>query len=1768
MTNYANWHAYYRTRMQAMKTAASRSFEPIKNVYRIGYLSINNNTETDFQNVADFGGENKYDWYKKLFDATPYRNDGETADTPLRQALSQAGWLFAGKYNNQQLNGVDVIDPMQFYCQQNVTILSTDGYWNKDTGMQAGFTLDNTGTRVEDQDGPDSGEVRPMLDGGLGLRYERTEQWKKQITPEAATWNQMKVEQWKVDEQGFNVETKTQDQKETGTLLSKKNEYTHTTQGRLQSDYRKFYWNQDHSTVTEYTRTITRIKKVTKVLYKEIYQLKKSTNTKVTYKDGTLKTKPKTWWEKAERDLYVNIKQVTKSVSSVSGWSTPELLPVGQSCVETPGVRCTYDSGNTTWVKATGACTPGGSGKTEPTDMSGDNTFASYETVVACQYRYSPTEVDVPASAKTTGTTCNEQLGGSGPTYNELHEIKCVNKNASVPWNLSATSCDPVNETCDYDWSSAKDWTGGSACVSTSLAAWPATAIQCTYNGATTPEDTGICTSGTVGSTTTTCTEPRISQTAVDVCPAAGEVTDVRDANGKTIKCVWTTPSTTNNSTSCTPSTLGKNWTSCEWMPTSTTATVSSCTASGGVNGSGVWTQKTECTATKWNTTACVPGPLTTCNHVTEAWSAAYPVTSCTPNRHTPDQVGDTQCSYGPVTTVTNYTPCTSTENDPSPPATYDPSGPSVYKQCSSNWQTSWSPVTTCTNNGVSEMCDYTWTTTVPYDAGVCQGEAVAPSDGPGVWNVAHPVRCTKGYESAGWLPTCPGGEARCTAALNPDHTITDPNFDPEVTTDDATHHYYLDTVAVEPLHTLGPGGEMITTIPRATEAEPSPSNPEFCTPGVTYGRYPDNSPDKRKVITCVATIPLPSEVFPTLACPGSAIRSQNTEGVFNDPAYHTQIMCKLEHPNQPSDGINPDCGRQPDGTLLNDIPAVAPDFIHTICTAGHGDPSFNTLADVAEYYWTHDLRDKDLYNNCAGGPTAPGVSGSDVCANETLDPPRQYMSTYTLGLGASGVMRYEESYKNWETDNLSSGDFHSVWKGVTADPERGICSWQTAGTECNWPRPAVNSQTNIDDLWHAAVNGRGTYFSAQNPEAVATGISAALSDVIAKSGALAAVTVTNPNLTAGSSSAAFGVSFSSGSWTGDITKYKLTTDVNGVVTQTALWSAKSKLDAHVLNHGHANRKIYTFDKMKTDNLKPFLYSELGTDDQKYFELDYIFAGGLSQVCLTGTGTICISNREGAQKEALVNFLRGDRTNEGGTSELTKYFRQRTNLLGDIVNSEVVYVKQAPWNYADQGYADFKASTASRKEMIYVGANDGMLHAFDATDGLPDSGQEKWAYVPKFILPTMFLLADKNYAGKHEYYVDATPVTGDICVNSCNSASAEWKTILVGGANLGGKGYYALDITDPESPKALWEFTDADKLGYTYGNPIITKLLDGTWVVIFASGYNNDDKGGHLFVLNAESGVQKFIIDTGEGSSANPAGLAKITGWVNFPSYNNTVLRVYGGDLLGNLWRFDVNDTIPGTGVEAARLATLKDGDGNAQPITARPELGLIKNRPVVFVGTGQLLGTSDLTTTSTQTIYAIKDQLLADSDYGNPRNSSSLDFVEQKLVLDADGDGAPDVCAPGMAYCPEGLPMISFERDSAGVPIKNPVDWTTQGGWFVDFPVGGERVNTDIRLVQGTLAVVTNTPHTGACVPAGSSNLYFFDYKTGGFVDGLDDGLAGHGLGDQLSTSPEIVYGPNGEILGGIQGDNGGPAGWNLIPPNPPGDSVRRISWRELIIE
>lgn len=893
-----------------------------------------------------------------------------------------------------------------------------------------------------------------------------------------------------------------------------------------------------------------------------------------------------------------------------------------------------------------------------------------------------------------------------------------------------------------------------------------------------------------------------------------------------------------------------------------------------------------------------------------------------------------------------------------------------------------------------------------------------------------------------------------------------------------------------------------------------------------------------------------------------------------------------------------------------------------------------DTLADVAAYYYNTDLRNSDATGadatgTCTGPIIAPSTTANNLCDNNVPANGRdvataQHMTTFTLGLGAQGQMVYapNDGKDYW---NDTSGDFYDVKNGTTANPTNGVCSWQSSGA-CTWPIPASNSNANIDDLWHAAINGHGAYFSASDPASLSSSLISALTTIVntPRPGTAAAAASSNPNVSA-ADNYVFSSSYKSVEWYGELIRQQITPEgsltaqnwsamrlldcattvwtastsyvlgsafrqgnrcytVNTAYVSGATFNASGIDDAHtsVVNADETaatrqpvvpltSRTIYT---KGSSGLISFEWANLSNAQKAFFTAPAITyssaTSGLSQFC-SPAGGACLSTTlqtnntiatGGAAGEALVNFLRGDRSYEGS------YFRQRTHILGDIVSSEARYVQTPLYNYLDANYTAFKTDKSTRAGAVYVGANDGMLHAFDAT-----TGQELWSYIPSMVLPNLYKLADKNYptdSTKHQFYVDNSPETGDICPTAPTTActSGQWKTILVGGLNRGGKGYFALDITNPSSPSLLWEFTDQN-LGYTYGNPSIAKLKDGTWVVLLPSGYNNTDGTvsadvgkGRLYVLNAGTGELIRSIATSAGSATTPSGLSRVTAHVLQSSTDSTAIAAYGGDVLGNVWRFDINNDIGAVGYDAQLLVSLTDSTGRAQPLTAKPAIATLSGKPVVYVGTGRYLGTTDVTDSSTQSFYAIKDNLDTVT-LGNPRTGSS-NFVAQTLTS---------------GVCPEGTSStVCIAQQEVRTSTNNAVDWTTKNGWYLDFLSGGERSSTDPSLALGTLLFTTITPQAStvsACGPTtgtAASFVYALSYLTGGPIS-TANGVSGISLGSGLVTRPVMIMQADGTVRALIRTSSGASSGTDLggtkvtAPPIDPSPTsgTRRVSWRVL---
>lgn len=815
------------------------------------------------------------------------------------------------------------------------------------------------------------------------------------------------------------------------------------------------------------------------------------------------------------------------------------------------------------------------------------------------------------------------------------------------------------------------------------------------------------------------------------------------------------------------------------------------------------------------------------------------------------------------------------------------------------------------------------------------------------------------------------------------------------------------------------------------------------------------------------------------------------------------------------------------------------------------------TLADNAFEYWYQDLR-SDLTNNVrhfiAVG-TGPGNLPWDP-ANLPWDPRNnpatwQHMQTFTIGLGLTGT-RNPENYFNTALA-ASAGDWDELLSG-----------------SLSWPNPldgpTYGDADRIDDLWHAAVNGRGRYFSAKNPDDLINAFTQIIGQINVTSGSGAGLGASGSTTSGGTS--VFQVAYG-GTWTGRLMSIRV--DTNGF-PQSINWEAgNAGLNTqNYLPSGTNGRNIFTYNPTNTLGNRgvPFQWSSLTTTQQAALN--------------TSPSNVVDTNGP-----ARLDYLRGASANEGtglGFRVRTCYNAStlpsgsepspmsacppNVGKLGDIIDSAPVYVAKPDFGYPDTlestPYSTFVkdplgsggTSGSTRTPMIYVGANDGMLHGFRASDGI-----ELMAYVPNLVYTSdtntnnLSLLTSPFYS--HRYYVDGTPTVGDVYTGGA------WRTVLVGGLRKGGRGYYALDITKPANfsegatnaqQLVKWEFTDPD-LGYSFSQATIVKMATGQWAAIFGNGYNNTGTGrSMIFIVDIATGnlIQKIdtgtcaITPCGGGTLANPNGMA--TPAVVDMNDDYIADYIYAGDLLGKMWRIDVRSSTASNWSLAANvmpLFTAVDPLGAVQPITTKPAVGFHPSGfggLMVYFGTGKYLENDDNAATGTQqtqTFYGIYDRGVT----GRGTEPSRLAPVVQADLLLQTIDttiGTVTRTSP-----PETFSTRNISNNSINWRLDR-TSTNTHLGWYVNLPTPAERQVTDPLLREGRIIFTTLIPGTDACAPGGTGWLMELNSANGGRLDETLD-LNGDGIFSSLDNGG-AAYG-----AAGAKTSSGGSLSSPIVLTNPP---------------
>jgi type IV pilus assembly protein PilY1 len=776
------------------------------------------------------------------------------------------------------------------------------------------------------------------------------------------------------------------------------------------------------------------------------------------------------------------------------------------------------------------------------------------------------------------------------------------------------------------------------------------------------------------------------------------------------------------------------------------------------------------------------------------------------------------------------------------------------------------------------------------------------------------------------------------------------------------------------------------------------------------------------------------------------------------------------------------------------------------------------SLADVAMYYYNTDLRAPE-HGNCTSKLTNTNVCENNVPVTGENRNNAQHMVTFSLGLGVDGELRYQRDYKT-----ATRGDFFNIKNG-----------------SADWPKPISSSSSAIDDLWHAAVNGRGQYFSAQDTATLVTSLREALAGIASEYGAGASAATSTAEPVSGDNFA-YIATYTTGKWVGNLEARSIDVN-NGNVGQQALWCAEDIPADPVRNlvacAGKMPDKVAATSDTRViyfnDNnqLKNFDAATLGSTRLSLFDVTK----------LNQYSSWSADYKAQANATRMVGYLRGQTGFDMRDSNTFRLFREREATLGDFVGSAPRYVCKATSTFEDSGYEAFanglkSGNNCTRTPMVYIGGNDGMLHAFDAS-----TGEERWAFVPTPVIGQLWRLADNNYPINHRFFVDGAVTVEDVCIANCASVNAIWKTILVGA--LGGgvangedtdtaaplSGYFALDITNPAVPILLWEITSAsadvgDHIGYALGRPWIGKVKDAkgdaSWSVLISSGVNPSGGGAALLVLNAYTGTVTRIISMDGGT-----GFTRFSPQVVKGGVDHTVTRIYGGDLAGNLWRIDPNKD----------GAAVKLMSSPGQPFTTEPELTLCNEKTSVFIGSGKFIENSDMDDKTQQTFYSLVDDYEKNGTLSSPRSTL------QALTVKSGKISATSTSGNGL-------------------------------GWYLNLPdipvVGGaERVAlVDPALEGNVLTFATNVPESGICLASGKGKLYQIPIRTCGMSDMNPQVAVGTvtSLGNKLVVGMQRIKLPSGEIKLLVTGSDGtlttSSSGQQISPPF----AARRVGWRELI--
>ncbi|MGF6527360.1 type IV pilus assembly protein PilY1 [Variovorax sp. PvP013] len=752
---------------------------------------------------------------------------------------------------------------------------------------------------------------------------------------------------------------------------------------------------------------------------------------------------------------------------------------------------------------------------------------------------------------------------------------------------------------------------------------------------------------------------------------------------------------------------------------------------------------------------------------------------------------------------------------------------------------------------------------------------------------------------------------------------------------------------------------------------------------------------------------------------------------------------------------------------------------------SGYVDTSPRGDAIIGYAYWAH----------------TQDIRGKAWTGNEALQRPGLRVKTFLFDVNEYGTGNdaNQRRYNNQFFTAAKYGGFESISNASQAFNTYGNPFRRMDGTADNnvWQNTATPGEA-------------GSYFLQSDARGVLAAFESIFSNAVTRASNIAGATL------AGSSTAQGNVvyqgSFDTSDWSGDLKALPTAVDTagNASVSSTPTWSAAAQLTAQILSNTGRNIVVGNAGATATATAVPFTWDAISADLK------------------TQLGKPTSTTTDGLANDRL-NYLRGAVTREGSV------FRARNNkFLGDIINSGAAYSGPPPATITSTTYAGFRADNLTRAPVVFVGANDGMLHAFNAA-----AGNEVFAYIPSWMGPKLAALTSPTYNSAHQSYVDGTPVVAQAEVGTANT-KADWRTVLVSGTGAGGRGVFALDVTQPanfNASKVMWEFTQNDDrdMGFVVGRPQILKLRTSAanattatykWFAVVTSGVNNYTSQAGVFSATGQPAL--FLLDLAKPASTAwtlnsnyykilfpvNATLAATSapGMINFEAVNGAqgqVTLIYAGDLHGNMWKLDFRPwgTADWTlaklsaflsGATPVPLFVARDANNNVQPISMTPSIvSAVRGSAASYVafGTGKFIESDDRVSVQPQTFYAIYDNASATLDTSGGAAAVSSRARLARGVYTTAGYKS-DITTTAGDNTIEAPAFVAGRATSDS-------DATQRSGWYFDYPTTGERQISSAQLRGDTLVVPSLIPGSAGVaavcgVSGGGGSSYFFNIDTG----------------------------------------------------------------------